>query len=279
VVKAFTGGVGPNAQIKALLVPANNPGRLYVGGAFTQWGGQSYPYLVAIDPDTATPDPGFVVGTGFDSWVHSLLEAPGHPDHLYVGGEFSTYQGTARSRIVRLDEYGAADVGFAGAGAGSGGVQEMAPADDGTNDIYLAGHFWTYDGVASRGFARATETGAKSSVAFEAFDNVMLDVTTWSDAGSTYVYVGGHSATYGANSSQRLARVDGSNGAFDTTFDVGTGFDGPGTPGGGFGGPVQLVVPLANGNVWVGGWFAEYDGTPTAYLVQLDRDGNAVVTF
>ena len=69
-----------------------------------------------------------MTGTGFNGDVTSL--APDGSGNLYVGGNFTSYNGTAVNRVVRLTATGTVDGTFA-TGSGTGfndAVFSLAPA-------------------------------------------------------------------------------------------------------------------------------------------------------
>jgi len=74
--------------------------------------------------------------------------------------------------------------------------------------------------------------------------------------GTNDVYAGG-------DFSGGILRLD-DNGTLDAGFPVGTGFNGR----------VTSIVPLASGEVYVGGYFTEFNGNPVSGLVRLNVDGS-----
>ena len=67
---------------------------------------------------------------------------------IYVGGYFYTYQGTISNNIIRLNADGSADTAFAvGTGFDYSSVYTIAPAGDGSGDIYVGGTFTSYNGT------------------------------------------------------------------------------------------------------------------------------------
>ena len=77
------------------------------------------------------------------------------------------------------------------------------------------------------------------------------------------VYVGG-------DFSEGIFRLD-EDGLLDNTFDVGSGFDGP----------VSTIIPAADGSgdIYVGGFFTEFDGSFVGGLVRLTDDGSLAANF
>ena len=72
-------------------------GKVYVGGTFTQVGGEARKNLVALDPATGA-------ATGPDLAADGAIYALAADDStLYAGGEFTTLGGQVRGRIAALD--------------------------------------------------------------------------------------------------------------------------------------------------------------------------------
>ncbi|MEI6624322.1 MAG: delta-60 repeat domain-containing protein, partial [Actinomycetes bacterium] len=76
---------------------------------------------------------------------------------------------------------------------------------------------------------------------------------------------------YGDNVSQGLTQLN-PNGTYNPSFTPGSGIYG-GT------GPVEVIVPQANGNLMVGGGFSEYGGVSRSGIARLHADGTLDTTF
>jgi hypothetical protein len=92
-------------------------------------------------------------------------------------------------------------------------------------------------------------------------DNVIRTVAV--AALSNHVYVGG-------DFSEGIFRLNG-DGSLDNTFAVGSGFDGP----------VSTIVAAADGtgDIYVGGFFSQYQGVDVGGLVRLAVDGSRVANY
>ncbi len=82
--------------------------------------------------------------------------------------------------------------------------------------------------------------------------------------------LGGDFASYNGNSSSRIVRIE-SDGTYDSTFSVGTGFN--------TGSIVSDVVIQSDGKILVGGTFTTYNGTTVNGLVRLNTDGTRDTGF
>jgi uncharacterized delta-60 repeat protein len=130
-------------------------GKVLVGGDFTLVKGASRNGIARLNADGTldhTFDPGTGIGTGTDelSNVNGILVQP--DGRILIGGWFSTFNGTVRNGIARLNADGSLDTSFnPGAGA-DGVVRAIALQADGK--MLIGGDFTTVNGVPCRGVAR-----------------------------------------------------------------------------------------------------------------------------
>jgi hypothetical protein len=64
--------------------------------------------MIRLNAD-GTPDAGFIVGAGFDSHVEPIAPATDGSGDIYVGGDFSVYDGIQVDRAVALNSDGSLD--------------------------------------------------------------------------------------------------------------------------------------------------------------------------
>src|SRR6185295_635292 len=159
----------------------------------------------------------FTQAPAFNGTVLDIALAGDGSGRLYVGGDFTTYNGTEVTRLIRLNPDGTIDPAFVTGFGFNGSVRSIAPAGDGSGNVYVGGDFTSYNGTP-------------------------------------------------ANSLVRLH----ANGTVDLTFVMGAGFTGAGLNSG-----VRSIASVGDrsGNVYVGGDFTSYNGTPANNLVRLQADG------
>jgi uncharacterized delta-60 repeat protein len=234
-------------------------------------------------PGSGAPnDVYFNFGTGFDNWVWAIARSLDGSGDLYFGGGFTAYSGTSNvNRFARLNNDGSIDTGLnMGTGPTAGfnaNVNAIAPADDGTGDIYVGGIFTSYNGIANiRRIVRLNSDGSVDS-SFDigtggsaGFDAQVDTIATAGD-GTGDIYVGGAFTTYNATSNtNRLIRLN-SDGSIDTAFNIGSGASA------GFDFSVSQILPLKDGtgDVYVGGVFTTYNGTANINrIIRLNSDGS-----
>ena len=219
---------------------------------------------------------GFNQAPGFNSTVFSIAPAGDGTGNVYVGGDFTSYNGTEVTRLVRLKPDGTVDSAFVTGSGCNGVVRSIAPAGDGTGDLYVGGDFTSYNGAGITRLVRLHANGTVDPVFVTGvgFNFSVRSIAPAGD-GSGNVYVGGDFTSYNGTPANDLVRLH-ANGTVDLTFVTGTGFTGAGLNTG-----VRSIAPAGDGsrNVYVGGEFISYNGTPAHDLVRLHANGTVDLTF
>src|SRR5437867_3327797 len=100
-------------------------------------------------------DAAFDPGTGANHDVFSIaLQLDGK---LVIGGQFTTFNGTNRSRIARLNADGSLDLSFDPGTGADGDVYAVAVKEDGK--VVIGGGFTSVNGVPNRYVARLLANG------------------------------------------------------------------------------------------------------------------------
>ncbi len=275
----FNIGTGAASNVNVVQAADDGSGAIYIGGFFNTFNGQASKEFARLLPDGSL-DPSFVVGSGFSSTVRAALIRGDGSGDVYVGGQFSSYNGTTLQRILRLNNDGSIDTGFAvtGSGQGFGGtVRVIADAGDGSGDIFVGGSFTSYKGSTYERIIRLNSDGSVDTSfnvgggvggGGQGFSGTVYAVSPARD-GSGDIYVGGSFSTYRGSASSRIIRLN-ANGTIDTAFNVGTGFDGT----------VRAILPEPDGTVFVGGLFDSYKTLfITHAIAKLNADGSLDTSF
>lgn len=266
-------GFAPLTRVNCVTPVTTPAGALYVGGRFSTYNGTPSKNLIRLKGDGSV-DTSFNVGSGFDLQVNSIVAAPSPAGAIYVAGEFTSYQGVARGRIIRLLSNGMPDGTFDVQVGFDNPVLSMALAKDGTDDLYVGGMFTAYRGsVVSQGIVRLRSNGSLDPV-FNPSGTVGVNAAVYSllpaADGSNDVYLGGSFTTYRGTPRSRLVRAN-RDGSIDTSFDIGTGFGGNGNPDV----YAQVFAPDGSGDLYVGGFFPAYKGVNVNYIVRLSSSGES----
>ena len=186
-------------------------GRYYIGGNFQEVGGVAQPYLAAIEVATGQVDPLFrPTIAGSTTQVLSLALSPDGAS-LYVGGKFTSIDGTFRNRLAKLDAV-SGDVDLSFNPDASAAVETLVT--DGIA-VWAGGVFDTIGGATSPHLAKLdATTGAIDPGWSTSTDENVLDI----ELVGADLYVAGNFGTIGGQITDFLARVNASTGAVDTSW-------------------------------------------------------------
>jgi uncharacterized delta-60 repeat protein len=256
-------GFGSFGQVQTIVVQAD--GKILVGGSFTTYKGLTQNYIARLNIDGSL-DSSFDIGTGFGSIVSSIaIQADGK---IIIGGSFTTYNGSLRNRIIRLNVDGSLDSSFIVGTGFNNNVTAIKILTDGK--ILLVGGFTTYNGSTRNGIIRLNIDGSLDSsfIVGTGFDDLVYSIAVQSDG---KILVVGSFLTYNGVSRNRIVRLN-TDGSLDSTFVTGTGFNGPLFI-------VYYVAIQSDGKIIVGGNFTTYNGLTRNRIVRLETNGVADKSF
>ncbi|MBG8554194.1 RCC1 domain-containing protein [Hymenobacter guriensis] len=267
---AFTVGTGLNSNVNGIVVRPY--GKLLLVGPFTTYDGVAVNGILQLNPD-GSRDAAFDTGTGttggFTGTVNAVaLQADGK---VLVGGDFTMYNGTAATRIIRLNANGTRDETFVTGTGFSAAVQSIVVQPDG--QILVGGSFTAYNSTTTidNRIIRLNPNGSRD-VSFDTggddyyynnnntggFNSTVQSIVVQADG---KVLVGGSFSSYNsATGLGGIVRLT-ANGIRDTDFATGTGFNNT----------VNSLALQANGKVLVGGTFSSYNGTANPNLGGIIR--------
>jgi hypothetical protein len=242
---------------------------LYVGGEFNSYRGVSCPRAIKLDPNTGVMDTGFTWGTGATGGGVFYFKYNNVTDGLYLMSDgVDSYNGVARKKIIKVDKAtGVLDSSF-DLGLSSANEQLLHVLDDGQ---ILNAYSGTLNGEGSpqKGLAKINLSTMTADPTFNVgtgFDGEVLAVLV----SGSHVYVGGRFTRYNGQNALRVAKINKSTGALDTTFNQATGIStAMWTP---------SVVSLATDGtgLYVCGFFASYRGTTTGSLARILMSNGAL---
>ncbi len=249
---------------EVLAVADAGDGKLYVGGYFSAFNRQTAQGLARVKRDGSL-DRSFSIGKGFDNAVYTIAPANDGGNYLYVGGDFSRYDNSLANNIIRLKADGSRDHDFSTGSGFDSRVDVIAPARDGSGDIYVGGRFTRYRGVVSNHLIRLNQDGSVDT-AFNVGSgaNDIVRAIVPANDGSGDLYVAGDFTSYDGIPLKHIARLN-ADGTAEVTFNPGSGFD-----------REVFALALANDHshdIYVGGWFSSYDDKTAPKLVRLTETG------
>ena len=233
--------VQTDRSTRALLIQPD--GKILIAGFFGEVNGVPMPRIARLNSD-GTLDPSFNPGTGPDKYYIRAL-ALDSEGNIYVGGEFSAFNGIPRLGLVKLSPTGAVDPAF---NPGGGGVQPvfiwaMTPPDSSGNMV-IGGSFTTYNGTNARRIARLNATTGAIDSTFNTGGAGFSSGTIYAlrQAPDGKYYAGGSQTSYNGVTRRGVLRLN-SNGSLDTTFFAPTFVSGD----------TVYALALQNGKVYAGG--------------------------
>jgi len=257
----FTIGSGLNGQVNVLALAPD--GKILLGGQFTTVSGASSNRIARLNTN-GSRDLSFVVGTGFNTAVTMLaVQADGK---VLVGGAFTSYNGSACSRTVRLNADGSLDATFDTGTGPNGEVFCGTLRSDGS--LLIAGSFSSVNGTSRAGIACLLANGAVDT-SFDpglGFNNAVYGVALQPDG---RILAGGVFTSFnGSVPCARIARLN-SDGSYDTGFNPGIGFNSW----------VYAIAVQADGMIVCGGNFTSVNATSRRRIARLNADGSVDNTF
>ncbi len=149
----FVPGTGANQNVEALALQSD--GKVLVGGSFTSFNGTALNRIARLNSDGSL-DMAYTPGTGASATIWDMALQP--DGKLVIGGEFTSFNGTARGRIARLNTDGSLDMAFA-TGTGLSAVCRRLEMHGG-GKVLVAGNFTSANGVNRNRIARLNTDGS-----------------------------------------------------------------------------------------------------------------------
>lgn len=266
------------AQYSALPVSVNaiatqGDGKILVGGGFTTWNGVSANRIVRLAID-GTIDTAFMsnIGTGADNSI--LAFAIQSDGKILVCGSFTTWNGVAVARMVRLNADGTRDTGFVSQ-IGNGSILCVVIQTDG--NILIGGTFTsTVTPAGTVGCVTRISSSGSIDVTFNANvgsgASTQATVSTLALQPDGKILVGGAFTSWsGTASIGRIVRLN-STGTRDTAFTtaVGTAVTS---------GSISALAIQSDGKILVGGNFTTWSSATVGRILRLNSDATRDTAF
>ena len=261
---SFAPGAGADDFINAVaLTPA---GQIVIGGGFTSFNGSSRRGVARLNSDGSL-DATFNPGLGAAGTVWGLdVQLPN--GQVVIGGDFTTVNGEVRQYVARLNPNGSVDETFIPAVPDD---MINAVAVDSTGKVIIGGAFSTINGIRRRCIARLNVDGSLDNT-FNPGTGVDGPVYAIKIQTDNKILIGGAFTEFDLRQRNSIARLN-TDGSLDTTFNPGTGFDGP---------VYCLGLELSNGTnvfIYAGGLFSSYNDTRRLALARLFLTGELDTGF
>ncbi|WP_420577485.1 choice-of-anchor D domain-containing protein [Ekhidna sp.] len=253
----------PNSTVQAI---AEDDSYIYIGGQFTELSDgtntSNLSYLVRYDKNDYSLDESWDLQ--LDNHVYAL-EVDG--DYLYIGGQFTTILGSARSSLAKIDKSGASPI-----------LESWDPSPDapvralelGNNSIYVGGNYANISSTARNCLTKFdTSTGnldgsfSPSVTTYIPYNNTTVPgkiLTMIYDESVDSLYIGGAFDHVGATGVNELAKLNGSDGAVSSGW---------------FPNPNNEVsdMELVGDSLFIGGRFTSAGGQSRRSIAKIHASG------
>lgn len=262
----FTVGTGAASTVSSIAIqPAD--GKIIIGGLFTTYNATTVNRFARLNTD-GTLDTSFTTGTSASGEVRSIKFQP--DNKIVIGGGFTTYNGTSRNRIARVNTDGTLDTTFNPGTGASGTIASVGVQTDGK--IVIGGNFTTFNGTARNRIARVMADGTLDT----AFDpgvgpgtGTATEVTQVLPVENGKTIISGNFTSFNNQPRNRVARLNAA-GNLDYTFLNGIGALAP------IGLTTRALVRQADGKILIGGQFSVFN---VSARTGIARFSNATDTF
>jgi uncharacterized delta-60 repeat protein/uncharacterized repeat protein (TIGR01451 family) len=252
----FDPAAGANAFIASVALTTS--GQVMIGGAFSFFNGTQRNGIARLNAGGSL-DPSFAPGLGANGTVWAIAV---QPDGKYlIGGEFTSYNGTNRAHLARLNADGSLDTTFdPSSNAPNGTVNAIILGAN--SQVIVGGEFALSGATPLNNLARFNSDGSLDT-SFQITPGVDGPVYALAFQSDGKLLLGGEFATVGISSLTRIARLN-LDGSVDPTW----------VPGAGANNTVYSIVPQTDGTIYVGGIFTSFNGTHRMSFTRLNSDGS-----
>lgn len=259
----FNPGTGTNDQVRNITLQSD--GKIIIAGPFTEYNGTPRKYIARLNSNGSL-DGSFNTGAGTDEVITAT--AIQNDGKIIIGGDFTTFDGTSKNHIARLNSDGTLDASFNSGSEADGRVFSITIQNDGK--ILIGGIFTSYNGTPIKYIARlhadGTIDGSFTSPAIGA-NGIIREITVQSD--SKILVIGRLNSM--AIPSNNIIRLN-PDGTLDTSFDTaGSGVS--------LNGGVRTLAIQSDEKIIVGGFFNMAAGAARNSLARLNTDGRLDLTF
>ncbi|ERM80129.1 hypothetical protein P872_14365, partial [Rhodonellum psychrophilum GCM71 = DSM 17998] len=252
----FDPGEGANGPVRSMALLSD--GKILIGGGFTTYNGTARNHIARLHPDGSL-DWSFDPGIGASSWVNTIaLQSDGK---ILIGGLFTSYNGTLKNNIARLNPDGSLDSSFDSYIGPNLYVSTIALQPDGK--ILFGGGFTFYSSTGRNGMIARLHPDGSLDSSFDPGEGANSSVNTLALQPNGKILIGGDFTSYNGIERNKIALIQ-PDGSLDSSFDPGTG-------------ATNWVIALAlqpDGKILIAGGFTSYNSTIRNRIARIHPDGN-----
>ena len=256
---SFNSGVGASGIVWASVV--QNDGRIIIGGEFTSYNGTSINRIARLNSDGSL-DTSFNPGTGANGIIYTFaIQSNGK---IIIGGDFTSYNGTTRNRIARLNNDGSLDTSFNPGTGAENKIYKLDIQSDGK--IIISGAFTICNGTSINRIARLNSDGTLDT-SFNPGTGANSIIYTTALQSDGKIIIGGTFTSFNGNSCFRIARLN-SDGSLDTSFNPGTGANSI----------IYTTALQSDGKIIIGGDFTSYNNIGRNNITRINGGSSLIIS-
>jgi uncharacterized delta-60 repeat protein len=259
---SFNPGSGVDGALNAIAIQSN--GKILIGGGFSTYNGVSRNGIARLNDDGSL-DTSFDPGSGVSNSIWDIvIQSDGK---ILISGDFTTYGGSSRGYIARLNDDGSLDTSFNSSTGASDSVKTIALQSDGK--VIIGGQFAMYDWASSNKVARLNDDGSLDTnfVQSAGITGPVQSISIQPDG--KLIVAGNFAVEWGTGPYNRIARLN-DDGSLDTSFD----------PGSGSNAMIWKTLIQPDGKILIGGYYTStYDGVSRNNIARINTNGSLDTSF
>jgi uncharacterized delta-60 repeat protein len=245
----FNPGTGVNDQIASVALQSD--GKVVIAGAFTSYNGANLSGIARVNTNGVV-DTTFIPGTGLNYAADSVMVQTN--GKILVGGGFTTYNGTSRRGVVRINPDGSLDTTFNPGTISVDNLVRIAIAQP-DGKVIIGGDFTTFNGVSRNRIARLNADGTLDTN-FNPGAGANGSVYSLALQPNGKIIVAGNFTSITGVPRSNIARLL-PNGTLDNNFGTGTDTT------------VQAIALQTDGKAVIGGQFVSVNAVSNVRLARL----------
>lgn len=207
-------------------------------------------------------DLSFIPGTGVSSINSIAIQNDGK---IIIGGVFTSYDGTPRNRIARINTNGSLDLTFNPGTGADNDVYVVYLQSDGK--IIIGGTFTSYNGITRNNLARLNSDGSLDT-GFNTGTGPNTFVVATSVQPDGKIIIGGGFTSFNGVGTNSIARLN-IDGSLDASFNSGAGVNGT----------INAACIQTDGKIVISGDFTTYQGIARNRVARINANGTIDNTF
>ncbi|MBM6498048.1 hypothetical protein H9X54_001870, partial [Flavobacterium macrobrachii] len=246
----FNTGSGANNTVWNTAVQPDD--KIIVVGEFISFNGTTRNRIARLNPDGSV-DTTFNTGSGANNIIYTTVVQP--DGKIIIGGDFTSFNGTSKNRIARLNTDGSLDTTFNPGSETNSIIYTAAVQPDGK--IIIGGFFTSLNGIIRNYIARLNPDGSLDTT-FNPSSGAYSVIYTTAVQPDGKIIIGGNFTNFNGSTRICIARLN-SDGSLDTTFN----------PGSGANNTVRTTAVQLDGKIIIGGDFTQYNGITRNRIARL----------